>query len=218
MRWLGLVMLALCFDASLAGAQEKSRAFTFTQADVGKTPAGWNAEKTGMGEGSIWQVVADETAPSRSGYVLAQTAEGPKSLFNLCVAANTRCRNVEAMVAFKANQGKLDQGGGIVWRYLDANNYYLARMNPLEDNFRVYKVVAGKRSKECQDASVKVPAGTWHTLKIKMVGDHIECFLDGQKLLDVHDDSITAAGQVGLWTKADAQTSFDGFRVRELKD
>ena len=41
-------------------------------------------------------------------------------------------------------KGKLDQGGGLVWRYKDANNYYIARMNPLEDNFRVYKEVAGK--------------------------------------------------------------------------
>jgi hypothetical protein len=49
-----------------------------------------------------------------------------------------------------------------------------------------------------------------------MVGDHIECFLDGKKLLDVRDSSITGAGKVGLWTKADAQTSFDQFRVRNL--
>ena len=35
----------------------------------------------------------------------------------------------------------MDQGGGPVWRYQDANNYYIARMNPLEDNYRVYKVV-----------------------------------------------------------------------------
>jgi hypothetical protein len=32
-----------------------------------------------------------------------------------------------------------------VWGYQDANNYYLARLNPLEDNYRVYKVVAGQR-------------------------------------------------------------------------
>ena len=83
-----------------------------------------------------------QTAPSKSGYVLAQTSAGPKALFSLCVADDTSFQNVEASVAFKAVQGKEDQGGGIVWRYQDANNYYVARMNPLEDNFRVYKVVA----------------------------------------------------------------------------
>jgi hypothetical protein len=78
-------------------------------------------------------------------------------------------------------------------------------------------VVAGKRSAEFQDAEIKVPAGEWHTLKIRMVGDHIQCFLDSKKYLDVKDSSITKAGKVGLWTKADAQTSFDQFTVTNLK-
>jgi hypothetical protein len=90
-------------------------------------------------------------------------------------------------------------------------------MNPLEDNFRVYKVVGGKRSPEFQNAEVKVPAGEWHTLKVKMVGDHIECLLDGKKHLDVKDATFTGAGKVGLWTKADAQTSFDNFQAKEAK-
>ena len=58
-------------------------------------------------------------------------------------------------------------------------------------------------------------AGQWHSLKIKMVSDRIECFLDGKKYLDLKDDSITKAGKVGLWTKADAQTHFDQFIANE---
>jgi hypothetical protein len=110
-------------------------------------------------------------------------------------------------------KGEKDQGGGVVWRYQDANNYYIARMNPLEDNFRVYKVADGKRSAEFQSVDVKVPAKEWHMLKVTMKGDHIECFLDGKKHLDVKDGTFKAAGKVGLWTKADAQTYFDDFKV-----
>jgi hypothetical protein len=208
-----MALMAWCF-ATTASAQEKPREFRFTQGDLNRVPAGWKAERTGKGEGSVWKVVKDDTAPSKGGYVLAQTAAGPSSLFNVCVAEDAQYQDVEVTVAFKANEGKKDQGGGIVWRYQDANNYYIARMNPLEDNFRVYKVVGGKRSAEFQDADTKIPAGEWHTIKIKMVGDHIECFLDGKKYLDVRDSSITKSGKVGLWTKADAQTSFDQFRVR----
>lgn len=39
----------------------------------------------------------------------------------------------------------IDQGGGVVWRARDSKNYYIARYNPLENNFRVYKVEAGRR-------------------------------------------------------------------------
>jgi hypothetical protein len=198
-------------------AERKDFRLRLTKDYVGKVPAGWKAEKTGEGEGSVWKVVTDDTAPSKSGYALAQTAEGPNRFFNLCVAHDTSFKDVEVSVAFKAVKGKLDQGGGVVWRLQDADNYYIARMNPLEDNFRVYKVIGGKRATEFQSAEVKIPAGEWHTIKVTMKGDRIECFLDGKKYLEATDDSISKAGRVGLWTKADAQTHFDQFQAHALE-
>jgi hypothetical protein len=212
MRWVNVMAIVL-LGTALAAADDKVRTLKFGKDDVGKVPSGWKADQTGKGEGSVWKVVADETTPSKSGYALAQTAERPGSMFNLCVADDTKYKDVEVSVAFKAVKGEKDQGGGVVWRYQDASNYYICRMNPLEDNFRVYKVTAGKRSAEFQNAEVKVKAGEWHTIKVEMKGDHIECYLDGKKLLDVKDDSIKEAGKVGLWTKADAQTRFDDFKV-----
>jgi hypothetical protein len=206
------VMVALV--SGIAWAAGKERTVKFSKDDVGKVPAGWRAAQTGRGA-SVWKVVADNTAPSRTGLVLAQTTADRNALFNLCVADEPRLKDVELTVSFKAVKGEKDQGGGLVWRYQDANNYYVARMNPLEDNFRVYKVVAGKRSKEFQSADVKVPTGEWHTLKIKNIGDHIECFLDGKKHLDVRDKTIDKTGKVGLWTKADAQSHFDQFTVKQ---
>src|SRR6266702_7858056 len=85
MRWFFMVMVALLGTALLA-AEGKTRALRFSKDDVGKLPAGWKAEKTGKGEGSVWKIVADDTAPSKSGYALAQTSESPGGLFNLCVA------------------------------------------------------------------------------------------------------------------------------------
>jgi hypothetical protein len=190
--------------------------FHFDQSEVDKLPAGWQAAHTGRGEGSIWKVVADKTAPSKSGYALAQTAESPGAFFNLCVCEKATAKDVELQVAFKAVKGKADQGGGLVWRYQDADNYYIARMNPLEDNFRVYKVIAGKRIQLGTKEGLKVPGGEWHTLAIKHVGDKIECTLDGTKYLDATDSAITEAGKVGLWTKADAQTYFDGLKMTDL--
>lgn len=215
MRWVLTAGLIAVVGTVLAAADDK--ALTFGKDDLGKVPAGWKADKTGTGEGSVWKVVEDKSSPSKAGYALAQTAESPGAMFNLCVAEETSFKDVEVSVAFKANAGKRDQGGGVVWRYQDANNYYVARMNPLEDNFRVYKVVGGKRSAEFQNAEVKIPAGEWHALSVKMVGDKIECSVDGKKYLEATDDAFTKAGKAGLWTKADAQTSFDNFRVREVR-
>lgn len=216
MKWIYTGALVAAIGMWLPAAEDKAKSFTFGRADLDKLPVGWKAAQTGKGK-SIWKVVDDKTAPSKTGFALAQTTDDKDALFNLCILDNSNSKDVEVSVAFKANAGKKDRGGGIVWRYQDANNYYIARMNPLEDNFRVYKVVGGKRSAEFQDAEVKVPSGEWHTLKIKMVGEHIECSVDDKKYLDVKDDAFTKAGKVGLWTKADAQTSFDNFQVKEVK-
>lgn len=187
----------------------------FSETELGKIPKGWTMDKTGKGEGSIWEVVADNTSPSKTGYVLAQTAKSPRSTFNLCVVDKSDYRDVEIEVAFKSVQGNVDQGGGPVWRYQDADNYYVVRFNPLEDNYRLYKVVGGKRTQLATQEGIKVPAGEWHTLEIEHVGNRIECQLDGKVILKTTDDSIKMAGKVGLWTKADAQTCFDKFVVED---
>jgi hypothetical protein len=205
----------LIASAFLPAAGDEARTFTFGRDDLGKLPKGWKADHTGKGEGSVWKVVADDTAPSKSGYALAQTAEGPDAFFNLCVAEDTKYAGLELSVEFKAVKGKEDQGGGVVWRYKDADNYYTCRMNPLEDNFRVYKVVGGRRRQLATTKNdVKVPAGEWHKITVTMKGDIIECFLDGQKQLDAKDDTFKEAGKIGLWSKADARTHFDNLTVK----
>jgi hypothetical protein len=208
------MMVALA-GATLAAEERKERTIKFSKDDLGKVPTGWKAEKTGKGDGSVWKTVEDDTALSKSDYVLAQTAEGPNNLFNVCVLEDSNYKDVELSVSFKPIAGKNDQGGGFVWRYRDKNNYYLARSNPAgkASSFAVYKVENGKRSQFKGISLPKVPVGEWHTLKVKMSGDQIECYFDGKKELEVKDSTFKEAGKVGLWSKSDAQTRFDGFKV-----
>jgi hypothetical protein len=207
-----VIIAALVTALALIAADEKVHTYRFDKDNAGKLPPGWYPDRTGSGEGSVWKVVEDKTAPSKAGYVLAQTAEGPNAMFNLCVLDDSKFKDGDVSVSFKAVAGEKDRGGGIVWRYQDHNNYYIARMNPLEDNFRVYKVVDGKRT-QLESADVKIPSGEWHTIKIEMMGDKIACSLDGKKYLEAKDDTFTGAGKIGLWSKADAQTYFDDFKV-----
>jgi hypothetical protein len=207
-RTLSLVAVLV---AGMASAEEAVRALSFNKGDLGKTPRGW---KAAVGE---WKVEEDKLAPSKSGLVLVQKASSPRSAFNLCVADSPAPADVEVSVAFKPLEGKVDQGGGIVWRYQDAKNYYLARMNPLEDNFRLYKVVDGVRKQLATKEEVTAKVGAWHTIKIRIEGDQIECSFDGKKYLEAKDHTFKKKGQVGLWSKADARTAFDSFTVKPLR-
>jgi len=214
MRYLGMLVVVGLLAGAIVAAEAKSKRFTFRKEDEGKVPAGWKAAKTGEGLGSIWKVTADDTAPSKKGFVLAQLNADTKAIFNICVVEEGKYRDLTLSVAFKPIKGEKDQGGGLVWRYQDAKNYYIARMNPLEDNCRVYKVVDGKRIQLETKEEIKVAVGTWHTLTIKQVGKKIECSLDGKKMLEAEDDTFPQAGLIGLWSKADAQTYFEELTVK----
>lgn len=140
-------------------------------------------------------------------HVLAQTAKNADAVFNVILRPDVMYADVDLSVRLKAVQGVVDQGGGLVWRAKNAKTYYVARFNPLEDSFRVYKVVDGKRS---QLGSVKAPGDlAWHTLRVTMKGNQIDCYLDDKIHMDVQDASIRGYGRVGLWTKSDAHSYFD---------
>jgi hypothetical protein len=208
-RYYFLTIVVSALATTTVFADQK---WTFEDAKVAKLPANWSSAKTGKAEGSIWKVQVDDSAPAGK-HVLTQTSSaGPNPLFNLCVANKTSYKDVDLTVSFKALTGDIDQGGGPVWRYKDSNNYYIARMNPLEDNFRVYKVVDGRR-KQLDSSRVKASAGKWHTIRVVHKGKHIQCYLNGKLHLDVKDDTFADAGKIGLWTKADAVTSFDKLSV-----
>jgi hypothetical protein len=188
-----------------------SKSWDFETDAEGKLPAGWSAAKTGEGPGSIWKIVA-----TGAGRALAQTSsEGPNGLFNLCVVEGTKYADVDLSVRVKAVSGEKDRGGGLVWRYRDSNNYYVCRWNPLENNFRVYHVLDGKRT-QLADANVSAAPEEWHTVRAVQQGKHIQCYLDGKLYLDVADGTLQDAGAVGVWSKSDAVSWFDDFQVQPL--
>ena len=109
---------------------------------------------------------------------------------------------------------KVDQGGGLVWRYQDPDNYLIARYNPLEGNFRLYKVIDGKRIQIAGKEDLDLKSGEWHTMQVAMEGERIECKLNGKQLFEAKSGDLDKPGKVGLWTKADAVTSFDDLSIR----
>lgn len=137
--------------------------------------------------------------------------------FNLCWTDTISFLSGEIEVRFKAVKGEEDQGGGVIWRVQDADNYYIARFNPLENNFRLYYVRDGAR-KTLADSRIKLASGEWHTLRIVQHGDRFEGYLNGNKLLEGTDTLFTKSGGVGLWTKADAVTFFDDFTIRAASE
>src|SRR5262245_8518286 len=177
----------------------------FDDADIGKAPSGWTATKTGSGTPK-WTVEKDDTAPSKPN-VLKQSGE---ATFPVCIKSDTSLKDGFVEVKFKPVSGKEDQAGGVIWRCRDADNYYVARANALEDNVTIYHTIKGKRV-SFRNMNTKVASGVWHTLRVDFAGNKFAVTFDGKKLIEASDDSFSEAGKVGVWTKADSVTLFDDF-------
>lgn len=188
-----------------AGMTAPERRWDFDGETAGALPAGFEVVR---GE---WALVEDGPAPG-AGRALAQRAKSTGSAYNLVLIEGTAYRDVDLSVRVKAISGEEDQGGGLVWRAKDGENYYIARYNPLEANFRVYKVAGGKRSSPLASADVGAAPG-WHEVRVTMKGPEIRCFLDGKEWLRAQDSIFPAAGRIGLWSKADARSLFDSLRA-----
>jgi hypothetical protein len=161
-----------------------------------------------------WSVVEDTTAPSPM-HAFAQTGKNTESAANLVLMDDVKQADIELSVKLKPVAGETEQGGGLAWRVHDTRNYYMARFNPLEKNFRVFKVIDGER-KQLQSASVQLSPG-WHEMRITMHGDTIKGYIDGRGYLTARDSSFGAPGKVGLWTRADAQTRFDDLKIGDVR-
>lgn len=171
----------------------------------GRLPAAWKQGVTGRGS-ALWAVRADPSAPSQPN-VLQQSATGA---FPWCVLSATSIEDGFIEVRFKPLAGNDDQAGGVVWRWKDGDNYYVARANALENNVSLYHTTGGKRI-TIKYVDAPVAKNAWHTLRVEFAGSRIKVALNGRTYIELDDSHITGRGAVGLWTKADSVTAFDDF-------
>ena len=171
----------------------------------GTPPSGWTCDVTGSGQPK-WTIEADADAPSPPN-VLKQSGQGT---FPWCVKDGTAITDGTVEVKFKPVAGREDRAGGLVWRWKDGNNYYIARANALEGNVSLYHTKDGRRI-TIKYVNAPVASNVWHTLRVQFLGTHIRVSLDGKPRIELDDAHISGAGAVGVWTKADSVTVFYDF-------
>ncbi len=214
MLLLGVAIPAQSDEVTGANA----RIWNFDGQSAGEAPSGWRlAETNGDGSLAPWTITGDATAPSSPNALVVGKTHNSGQTYNVALATGTEYKNVVLSVSVKAGTGTEDQGGGPVWRAKDSNNYYIARWNPLENNVRVYVVKDGKR-KMLGSVKVEADPAAWHEIRVEARNNSITVEFDGKAFVEAQDDSLPDAGMVGLWTKADASTSFDDLRVAEAAE
>ncbi len=227
-RWKPLIVLLMLVVPTISFSAETNSSMyknSFDTYEKGQLPEGWIVAETSSGgwfsskgqkSGKLadWSVMLDRNTPDgKKVLAITKINNSSSGVFNIIHTGDIQFKNGEINLQVRADSGEIDQGGGPIWRVKDSSNYYVARYNPLEENFRIYYVKDGSRVKLQSASNINIKQGEWFEIKIKHSGDHIVGWLNGKKLLDVRDDTHKAGGGVGLWTKADAMSAFDDFKV-----
>src|SRR6266478_8877405 len=187
--------------------------WNFDSDKAGAVPAGWKAL-----EGD-WQVIPDPTAPSQPNtYGLTGKGSWIKSLTNALeyypmtvMTEPTEYSNFTLESAFKSVEGRFDCSGGLIFRYVDDQNFYVLSAGCPNDYFALSRMSKGKIETLKQTVH-PTDKDIWYKLKVVAQGGHFICYDDNKMEFDFDDNKI-AKGKIGLWARDDSQARFDNVTI-----
>jgi hypothetical protein len=177
-----------------------------------QAPSGFSFARTGEGALGTWLV----KEASAGGKLLAQTsAEAVEHRFPIAVLDSPSVRDVAASVRLRPVSGNVALAAGLVFRYLDDKNYYVAMVDAKAGNVSFSKIRDGKLTKIAEKPA-KIVAGEWKALKVGAEGSKIKVSLDGQLLIETVEKTFDNSGKVGTWTKSDTVAEFDDLEIATI--
>src|SRR5437879_3472018 len=95
----------------------RAETLNFDQARIGSVPPGWTIAMTHEGGAPKWEVISDDTAPSRPKVLAQVSTDRTAGRFPLAIWDQASLKDGRVTVKFKAISGTVDQGAGLMWRY-----------------------------------------------------------------------------------------------------
>ena len=202
MRFALTVLLLGLFANGSAVAQRM--VWDFDDLPAGRPPAGFTFAGV-REEPNPWVILRDGTNNVLG--LLHPAGSGSR----LAVVEGTSLTNLSLSVRARFVDGR--RSAGLVWRYRDADNYYLASLDLRQQDLRVYRVVRGNRTRLDDEDDLELDPAAWHLLKIEHRGTRMRLWIDGVPVSDARDRNNETAGAVGLWTTDDSVVWFDDLSV-----
>jgi hypothetical protein len=189
--------------------------FNFDGSPVRPPPDGFTFARTGHGREGHWEVRAAPDAPSQPRVLVQLDTDATDDRFPVAVADAPALKDLRVSVRCKPVSGVLEQVCGLVWRYRDVNNYYVARASALAEDIRVFVVKDGQR-RQIGRSSISVWSGLWHAFAVEARGEKFSVLFHGTRVLDVQDATFRDPGRAGVWTRSDSLTYFDTLTIEPL--
>lgn len=200
------VAALVCFVATSGSALDQRATWRFDDLPAGRPPDGFTfVSSPPNGQEGRWTVVRDGV-----NLVLGQLHQGRPGV-RLAITEDTSYADLVLSARIRFMEGA--QAAGLVWRYRDPDNYYLAQLDLREQDIRVYRVVAGNRTRLEDEDDLELDPAAWHVLKVEHSGTRIRIRINGVPVADARDRTFQEPGRIGLWTTGDSTAWFDDLLV-----
>jgi len=187
----------------------------YDAARQGQLPPGWSAPTA-----HEWEVRPDKTAPSHPNVFRGAAGDAGKTDPPLALFDKIICRDGDLSVKFRID-GSHGNAAGVIWRYQDAQNYYLLSLSADDKNIVLQRVhggvpevistIGGKRA--AIGVAEDIRAGQWHVIKVSFRGTKVQVFFGNRSIFTAEDSGFTGSGKTGLWAKGPNGAAFDDFRI-----
>ena len=191
----------------------ESKVWNFDSDKAGQLAAGWQDV-----DGAGWEIFSDPTAPSQpndfglpSGRMVSSLMHGLEYHNIVVMKDPTEYSDFTLEAQFKPIKGYFDCSGGLVFHYVDPQNYYVLALGCPSDSFELDRMYKGKLD-QLQQKVLTIDTGNWYKIKIEAIGDHFTTYEEGKMVFDQQDSKL-AKGRIGLWSSNDSQSRFDNLTL-----
>ncbi len=132
--------------------------------------------------------------------------------FPIAVAKDSEISDGAISVKVKPVSGNIDRAGGLAFGIRNTGNYFVLRINAIEDNVILFEYVNNRRIQR-MSIKEKIESDKWYQIIIEVKGMLIKGYLDGRPVVE-HMAGRPLKGFVGLWTKADSVIYFDDLTIQ----
>lgn len=131
--------------------------------------------------------------------------------FPLAISKNGAAGNSVLSLKVKPMHGSIDQAGGLIFGLRDIGNYFVFRINALEDNVVLFEFINNNRAERAR-FDLTVTRNQWHAMEVAVTDNTASCRVNGVFVFEYQADRLLH-GHVGLWAKADSVTLFTGLCI-----
>jgi hypothetical protein len=202
--WLALVVAS--FVVHPVSAEPLHIVLASPLVEEGSGPDGCTPALSGLGGPPVWQVRIERYLLDGKSLIEASHIAEPNR-FPLCIADLPVVRNSEVELPFVAHEGGSARVAGVVLRFVDPQDFYVIEADALAGSVRFLSIINGER-REIARRDARLVVGKAETLGVKAIDNSFEITLDGKLLFEATDAGLTAPGRLGIWSRADSDTSF----------